>query len=530
MSAENNPLIFQKALNKLYHVCRKTFRERYELLRQTTDDKLFLANALYCEICANTISLCIELACDLTTSPAMETSCRSILEAITLWRMLQSGDLDDEQIANYQHQSALLFYGNIFDTAEKEKDRFFSDDQSELMKKQIEWIVSDCDRAFEAYRKKYGDKLDERASREAIREGLFFTYKKPSDKKRNTFSKLFNRYVEELDRSHELYNRISFFAHPWYLDNAEDLDLVKRIRLNDVGRCLEAVQKFLSNEIENIPSAEGAIESGLRSLGSDWSRSETIESICSKLCLDFAHSARSLPFSSLCFAILRESLIEMNIMNGLGYPEIALSKFQSVAEFWAMNAILNDAADPKKFAALHHAFDYSTRIQMRNLGGFNQLPLKEEGVLQDAFTNAFEKPSITFDEYKTNVAKNSLLFLKDERAERNLGFLDVVRSGMEIAFAPEQDDRRKQTILAYLFSIDVHHATGFCYTENRDCWRLLSHLGLRGIYQSIWLFVGLMITSPYNDPSLPPVCKTLIKLIDDETKEIGNLNLKYPAA
>ncbi len=519
--------MLQKTLDALYYVCRESFKENYERLRQEDDPKSLLVDALYCERCANTVSLCIELTCGFTDSPAMETSCRSILEAIILLRMVFKGELDDEQIANFEKQSALLFYGNIFDTAKEEEDELFDKNDAESMKKKIEWIVADYERAFEAYRMKYGEKWDERASREAIREGLFFTYKKPSDKEKNKFSKLFNKHMEDVDKTHLMYKRISFFAHPWYLNSLEDLDSLRQERLKDVARCLEIVQELFSDELKDASQSAGSIESDLNALGTHLQRSQTIESICSDLCQKATRAGSPISFASLCFAFFRDTLAEMNIMNGLGFPEMALSKFQSVAEFWSMNALLNNANGPKEFAALHRAFDYSTRVHIRNLGGFEKLSLKDDWVLKDAFDSAFEKPSISFEEYKSNITKNSLLFLKDEPVQKAPSFLDMVRLGTEIAFPPEYSDKRKGFVLSYLFSIDVHHATGFCYTENRDCWLLLSHVGLKGIYQSIRIFAMLMALSS-QDPDAIALCKGLIELGDAETKEISNLNLKYP--
>lgn len=518
--------MIQETLDALYFVCRESFKEDYARLRKADDPKSLLVDALYCEICANTISLCIELSCDLTDSPAMETSCRSILEAIILLRMVIKNELDDEQIANFEKQSALLFYGNLFETAQEKKDELLCDDESELMKKKIDWIVADYKRALEAYRKKYGEKWDERASREAIREGLFFTYKSPS--KGKSFTTLFNKHMKDVDQNGLMYKRISFFAHPWYLDNLDDLDLLRQERFRDIARCLEIVQQLFTDKLGVASQTHGAIESDLDSLGIHLQRSQAIESICSDLCQKATRSASPISYTSLCFAFLRDALTEMNIMNGLGYPEMALSKFQSVAEFWAMNALLNNSRGPKEFAALQRAFDYSTRVQIHNLGGFDKLCLKEEQVLKNAFESAFENPLISFEEYKANVSKNSLLFLKGEPVDRAPGFLDIVRLGMEIAFPPEHSDKRKGFILSYLFSIDVHHATGFCYTENRDCWLLLSHMGLKGIYESVWLFARLMALPPYEDPTVLPLCEELIELINGETKEIANLNLKYP--
>ena len=516
----------QKTLDALYSVCRKTFDTNYQQLRQTDDPKLKLVDALYCEICANTISLCVELTCDLTDSPSMETSCRSILEAIILLRMVFREELDQEQIANFEKQSALLFYGNIFDTAKEEEDELFDKNEAESMKKKIEWIVSDCEGALEAYRKKYGDKFDERASRNAIREGLFFSRKNPA--KGKSFTNLFNSHMSDVDPKGLMYKRVSFFAHPWYLSDIDDLAWLREERFKDVARCLELVQELFADELENASSSDGAIEHDLDALGVHLKRSQAIESICSDLSQRSPTSESEVSFSSLCFAFLRDLLTEMNIMNGLGFPEMALSKFQSIAEFWAMNAILNNADGQKKYAALHRAFDYSTRVQIRNLGGFDELGLKEDRVLKNALESAFDNPSISFEDYKANISKNSLLFLKGEPVESAPSFLDIVRQGVEIVFPPDRINKRKGFVLSYLFSIDVHHATGFCYTENRDCWLYLSHLGLARTYESIWFFVWLMTLPPNEDPTVKSHLESLIELINDENQEIVNLNLKYP--
>lgn len=517
--------MIQETLDALYFVCRESFKTNYDRLKNADDPKSMLVDALYCEVCANTISLCVELSSDLTDSPAMETSCRSILEAIILLRMVIKGELDDEQIANFEKQSALLFYGNLFETAREKKDELFSDDEARSMKKKIDWIVADYECAFEAYRQKYGEKMDERASREAIREGLFFTYKNPSNGK--SFTTLFNKHMQDVDKKGLMYKRISFFAHPWYLDSLDDLEMLRQERFKDVARCLEIVQELFSDELKEASHTGGIIESDLIAIGIHFQRSQTIESICSELCQKATRPGSPISYTSLCFAFLRDALTEMNIMNGLGYPEMALSKFQSVAEFWAMNALLNKTGGPKQFTAFHQAFDYSTRIQIHNLGGFDSIGLKNDQVLKNAFESAFENPSISFEEYKTNVSKNSLLFLKCEPVDRAPSFLEMVRLGTEIMFPPEHLNKRKGFVLSYLFSIDVHHATGFCYTENRDCWLLLSHIGLKGIYQSVWLFAMLMALSS-EGPAICPLCKSLIELIDAETNEISNLDLKYP--
>ncbi len=515
-----------ETLDALYFICRESFSADYERLRTADNPKSILVNALRCEVCANAISLCVELRCDLTNSPAMETSCRSILEAIALLRMVEKGELDDEQIANFEKQSALLFYGNLFETAKEKKDELFDDDASDAMKKKMDWIVADCERAFESYRKKYGEKLDEMASRTAIRESLFFTCKDPS--KRNTFTALFKKHMADIDPKGLMYQRISFFAHPWYLDNLDDLDLVRQDRLKDVGRCVEILQEFFAEELKIAPRTGGSVESDLNALGIHLQRSQAVETICSGLHYTVSKALPSISYTSLCFAFLRDALTEMNIMIGLGYPEMALSKFQSVAEFWTMNALLNNANGQKEFVALHRAFDYSTRVQMRRLGSFKKLRLKDEQVLRNAFESAFAAPSISFEEYKTNISRNSLFFLKDEPAKKGPALLDIVRLGTEIAFPPEHLVNRKEFVLSYLFSIDVHHATGFCYTENRDCWLLLSHIGLRAIYKSMWIFATLIASLPFGDPIVLSYCKGLIELIDAETKEIGDLNLKYP--
>ena len=82
--------------------------------------------------------------------------------------------------------------------------------------------------------------------------------------------------------------------------------------------------------------------------------------------------------------------------------------------------------------------------------------------------------------------------------------------------------------MAYLFCIDVHHATGFCYTRPRDSWVLLSHIALAGIYELLFYHAYVLSLPPNNMPEGKRLSDRLRLLLDVERLEIKQLELKCP--
>ena len=528
--------IDKNEINKLYIASRDLFKTRYEELKKTDDDKFFLIDALECELCANTLSLCLELFLNMEDSPSTETSCRSILEALSLRRMINDGCLDEGQIKNFKHQSSLLFYGNIFETSNLEKDKLLSDEEDAAMRKKIRWIVEDYQRAIDAYKKKYGDGFDESSSRIVTWDSLSFASEDLSRKKRKSFTSICRDYLKKrtrMDPSGTMYNRISLFAHPWYVDNLDDFNAIVLERKKDILLCYESARKFFSGRMDSIPDETPGIESDLATIGNDMEKAELIKSACCGL-FDMAMGSNGhMSFTALCMRFLKQILFEMNILNGLGYPEIALSKFQTVSELWGINALINDTENASQWKAIQQAFDYSTRLQMYKpsvkADRFKSIPLKDRDFLKSAYDASAYKTAISFDEYASGIEKNSFLFLRPFYPEDGTTFLDLARAASNKTFLPNRPNRSKDFMLAYFFSIDVHHATGFCYTENRDCWALLSHEALIGIYESLLvfsMFVG--ISSDSAALVAGPIIQRITKLVDDELAEIKVLSLKYP--
>ena len=134
---------------------------------------------------------------------------------------------------------------------------------------------------MEAYRKKYRDELDERASRAAIRESLFFTNNSTKKKKRNTFTKLFEKHKNDIDPSGNLYQRISTFTHPWYVDNIDDYDLLREERIKDVDFCLKLVKEFLGDRYVDASNQTDGLDE--ECVGEYMNRSILIERVCQQL-------------------------------------------------------------------------------------------------------------------------------------------------------------------------------------------------------------------------------------------------------
>lgn len=522
-----------KEINRLYIVCRELFKERYAELRSTEDKKLSFIDALECELCANTISLCVELFCGLIDSPAVETSCRSILEARSLLKMVHAGDLTDEQIFNFENQSKLLFYGNLFETGNKGQNGLFTDEEEKAMRKKIHWIVQDYEGAVETYKQKYGAEFDERVRRAAIRNGLFFTSNDPSKKKRETFTTLFKHYMQDVDGAGKMYNRVSFFAHPWYLDNLDDFNSVGLARQKDIKRCFEIVQEFFAERINSISDDGNGLAFDLTQVGYHMERGETISSVCSNL-YDMAIGTNGrMSYTALCFGFLKNILFEMNVLNGLGYPELALSKFQTVCELWGINGLVNSTENIPQWKAIQQAFDYSTRIQLHKLSPtldiFANVPTKGQDSLKAAYDAAPYKSAIPFEDYYRGIEGDSFSFLRPFYPEEGTNFLDLARSATSKTFLSNRPNRSKEFMVAYFFSIDVHHATGFCYTENRDCWALLSHDALASIYEGLFVFgMHLVAASDQTAFAMRPNILPMEELISAETEEINELSLKYP--
>ena len=521
-----------KTINSIYTACRELFRERYAELRSTRDKKLLFVDALECELCANAISLCVEYFLGLIDSPAIATSCRSILEARSLLKMFYAGNLDDEQINNFEHQSSLLFYGNLFETGNQECDKILTKEEEDLLREKAYWIVEDYDRAIEAYKKKYGAKFDDAAAHAAVREGLFFASSNPSKSKRKTFTNLFNKYMTDIDGSGMMYKRVSFFAHPWYIDNLGDLNSVIEAKQKDVERCLQIVQEMYNEKINSITGNESGIEHDLASIGNHEERAQDIRYACSKAYDMAIGSNGHISYTAFSFRVLKNVLFEMNILNGLGYPELALSKFQSLCEFWGTNALVNNVSGVEQWKAIQCAFDYSTRIQLHKLcqgfDVFRNIPLKGQEVLRSAYDAASHNAVVSYEDYLVGIQKDSFSFLRPFYPNANTNFLDLTRAVSNISI-PNRKNRNKQFMLAYFFSIDVHHATGFCYTENRDCWALLSHYALISIYESFYIFMSIAgTTSDSAAWAARPALVRIEKLIGIEQNESKDLSLKYP--
>lgn len=531
--------ISYEEINKLYMTCREVFKERYADLKSAKDDKFFLLDAIECELCTNTISLCIEMFYSLTDSPAAETSCRSILEALALHRMVSDHCLDEEQIANFKHQSALLFFGNLFSTGKEEE--LLTKEQEKLIRDKHHWIFENYEEAIKAYKRTYGSKFDDGASRAAIWDSLFFANKDPSRKKRQKFSDICKDYLinTKTDKTGAMYDRVSFFAHPWYVDNPEDLKTIIAARQKDIALCYEAAREFFINRMDAVSDDARSMLDDLASIGFHAKRADDIKDACFGL---FAmaigpngDTKGHISYTALCMYFLRSILFEMNILSGLGYYEIALSKFQTIAEFWGINGLINSTEDIAQRKAIQQAFDYSTRVQLHKQWPFRdflaKVPFKGDDVLKAAYDAAPCHSAISFEDYldKIKNGKDSFLFLRPFYSEQGTGFLDLARSASSKTFLPNRQSRSKEFMLSYFFSIDFHHATGFCYTLSKDTWPLLSHEALIGIYESLLVFA--MFAGRSSDEAAlaaRPVIQGLTNLVKEEQEEIKDLSLKYP--
>ena len=340
---------------------------------------------------------------------------------------------------------------------------------------------------------------------------------------------MFEKHKNDIDPSGNLYQKISTFTHPWYVDNIDDYYLLREERIKDVDFCLKLVKEFLGDRYVDASNQTDGLDE--ECVGEYMNRSILIERVCQQLFDKCQDEWATLSYKALCFSFFRDILTEMNILLGLGYPEIALSKFQMVCEFWAMNSVIENVKTPEALCGLEMAFDYSTRIQLHRQG--SALEIKDAEILKRAYDLAFNNSNLTFEQYKESVEKagdnSSLYFLGSYWGERKPCMIGLVQLMTETVCFSTSIPKKSDFVMDYLFSIDVHHATGFCYTQNRDCWTLLAHSALKFTYMLLYSFAMMMaIESDEKARAMAMVNEDLKELIETEKQEIRDIELKYP--
>lgn len=478
------PKVEQYDINALYKILKK---HDVEILKhyndETVSDKDYFFYGINSDIISNCLNVLTNYLSGNIESAGVDSSCRTIIEAMVILKMDASGKINDYQKRIFRYQYAYVDLDN-FHSILKDSPEAFED-------KDVKKVLEDRGRATEAMIKHFNCSLKDLKDRNvSIDDPCFYLKQTLQDDIR--FSRLLKEYPICEEDGEVMYEFFSLFIHPRCEMDPHAEETIMEIRKLYVNQILNLVFNYLkscdllsyddttpdfdhdffynpllSNNVHNVKEFEKMIH-------------EIKNQVCN---LPTGYDAFTWQFLER----VRYLVIDMMTSISLGYNEHTISIFKSLVEEYSVFFAIGLAESQEEFDYIKRAYWISSRMQID--AHFEKMGMKERMVseedIKDLYDNFF-KERYGLDNYKKfywELRRNSLYFLERTKKSYN----KYVRALIEDVFTDERQSKEVMTL--YRMSKDMNHASGYSFNATNDMVLVTAHKTLFYSYKLILHFL-----------------------------------------
>ena len=450
------------------------------LLEHFCDENLSDRDYLFCainnDITSNGLSLLTNVLYNNHESIGVDQCCRTIIESFVILRMMEKeGVISDLQAKVFRYQYALVdkdnFRGKI-----SEEDR-----ETPIYKR----LLQDSNTAMDALSELYGIPKKQLKGKKGLDDPNIYLKRKPEDS--ISFAHLLKEYPVFGEASNRIYEFFSLFAHPRFEMKPELEKAFFDIRQKHIGVILDYLIKYLAAIKRLIKDDEvpGFNEDFVNNPILVNNRNNILQVdmafriVASQTCF-FEEGWDA--YSFMYLGQLKGLVIDMMIVESLGYREQIIGKFKPFLEYASVYSVLGSIQDLEEFKTRKMAFCLSSRLQiiehLKAMGLVdNEAYLPQ---VRDIYKSFYRKEyGDTFESFYNELSKNSLYFL---RKEGKKSYNIVVKEAIAKVI-PEKD--RELVFFLYKLAKDMSHASGYNFNSSVG----LVDYYCRVVMYSVWKIV-----------------------------------------
>lgn len=517
-------------LQYLYKTLKK---HDVEILKHFCDSSIsdndYFFYGINSDILSNTLNILTNYLSGNIESAGVDTSCRTIIEAMVILKMDAKGKITDAQKRIYRYLYAYVDLDN-FHSVLTDKDK--KDDR-------IKCVLADKEKAKQAMLEHFGcTEKDLRDWKIDIDDPCFYLKSDLHEKIR--FANLLQAYPIKGEETIRMYEFFSLFIHPRCEMNPEIEEAVMSVRNIYVEAVLSIVSKYLASCKLLIDKKE---EQDISDFNQDLFNNPLLENNVNYI--KNAEKIFHILMDELCklkggidwfsWHFLEKSkylFIDMIISESLGYKEHVIACFKSFVEQYSAFFAIGSLGDMNDFTHVKQAFWCSSRLQID--AHFQKIGWKDEGTVPEEeikkLYDEYYKEKYHLENYERflwSLKRNSLYYLSNEKKSYN----KYVRSLIESVFIDEIESKDAMTL--YRIAKDMSHASGYNFNASEGivdasfhktlyfAWKLLKHY-----------IVNALITLGEHgeERHLDFIIKAVDTFIQAEAQEISDVIKKYSTA
>ena len=473
----------QYDINALYKVLKK---HDVEILKHYNDETVSDNDYFFYGINSDIISSCLSILTNYLSgnieSAGVDSSCRTIIEAMVILRMDAEGKISPDQKLIYRYQYSYVDLDN-FHSMLKDTPEVLDDDGFKI-------VFSDKGKATDAMMRHFGCTLKELKDRNiSIDDPCFYLKQNLHDDIR--FSQLLKEYPVCGEDGAAMYEFFSLFIHPRCEMNPHAQEAIMEVRKIYVDQVLTLVFNYLKNcgllsFDESSPDFDHDFFYNPLLAANVHNVKEfekTIHLIKNEICdLPDGYDAFTWQFLER----VRYLVIDMMTSISLGYNEHTIAIFKSLVEEYSIFFAVGSVNTKEEFDYIKQGYWVSSRMQID--AHFEQMGMKqrlvEEKDIKDLYEN-FYKERYGIDNYQKfywELRRNSLFFLEKQKKSYN----KYVRNLLEDVFNEKQS---KEVMTLYRMSKDMNHASGYNFNATNDMVVVSAHKVLFYSYKLLIHFI-----------------------------------------
>ena len=420
------------------------------------------------DIVSNTLNILVNYLTGNIESVGVDSSCRIILEALTIFAMNANGDISNVQKSIYRYSYSYVDLANFKLMTTKEQ----------LQEERFKSIKTDRNKCANYIKKHFGCEYEEILKQENGSDDPCF-YLKKNLKDKIVFAKLIEKYFSKDSGVGQLYEFFSIMVHPRCEMNPEAEKATMEVHEVFVCDVLGFVRDFLSDN-DLLPAPTGS---------NDFNK----DFFFNPLLANNVHNIKEMEFAfnmsirRICnlsdgydwfswFFLEKSKYLVLDMMTSLslGYTEHVIASFKPFIELFSIFYSINTHEDKTEFEYLKRSYWISSRIQFNehikkcNIPASNR-SYKEE--LQSLYENyyASKYQVSTFSKFYDKYLHNSLYFLDNSKKSFNKFVCEAIEG------ISKDELQAKELMFLYKISKDMAHASGYSFNATVDLVQVTSH-------------------------------------------------------
>ena len=477
----------QYDINALYKVLKK---HDVEILEHYNDDVVSDNDYFFYGINSDIMSSCLSILTNYLSgnieSAAVDSCCRTIIEALVILRMDAKGKISADQKQIYRYLYAYVDLDNFHS--------LLKDEPEVLENEGVKRVIADKTKATEAMIRHFGctqkDLKDRKVSSD---DPCFYLKQNLNDDIR--FSQLLKEYPICGEDGVAMYEFFSIFIHPRCEAHPHVQEAIMEIRKTYIDQILNLVFDYLkacslltydeeSTDFNSDFFNNSKLQVNVHNIKEF---EKCIHLIKNQVCnLPNGYDAFTWQFLER----VRYLLLDMMTSISLGYNEHVILAFKTFLEDYSIFFAVGSVDSQEEYDKIRQAYCVSSRIQTDahfELMGLMER-LVEESEIKDLY-DSFYKDRYGLDNYKKfywELRRNSLYFLNKEKKSYN----KYVRALVEDAFTDERQSKEVMTL--YRMSKDMGHASGYNFNSTFDMVRVTAH---KVLYYSLRLLLHFLFNA-----------------------------------